>query len=151
MTYSILDWKIHNASQERYVFSIKDSISHRIVNPVWIYNRTDHFFLTTISSRYVLDNKIWQLPLYSHTGLANPWFDRTLLPNYLCILKTNRKWLWNTCWRRSHCYWNSNLRDWSNLTISHLQNSQNYRTINTRFQLISTHQNFNTQDHHFRY
>ena len=40
---------------------------------------------------------------------------------------------------------------WSNLTISHLQNSQNYRTINTRFQLISTHQNFNTQDHHFRY
>ena len=74
MTYRILDWKIHNASRElkesnttlqaefwivltqvrSYVFSIQDSVSHRIGNPVWIYNRTAHFFYTTISSHYVL-------------------------------------------------------------------------------------------------
>ena len=52
-----------------YVFSIQDSVSHRIVNPVWIYNRTDHLFHTTISSHYVLDNTIWLLLLYSHIGL----------------------------------------------------------------------------------
>ena len=86
--------------------------------------------------------------------MANPWFDRTLLPNYLWTLNTNRQCLWNR-WISSHWDWNSNLRDASNptisRTISHLQNSQNYRTINSRFQLFSSHQNFNTQDHHFRY
>ena len=89
MTYSILDWKIHNASRElkesnttpqaefwivltqvrSYVFSIQYSASHGIVNPVWIYNRTDHLFHTTISSHYILDNTIWLLLLYSHIGL----------------------------------------------------------------------------------
>ena len=54
-----------------YVFSIQYSVSHRIGNPVWIYNRTDHFFHTTISSHYVLDNTTWLLLLYSHTGLDN--------------------------------------------------------------------------------
>ena len=90
LTYIILDWKIHNASRElkhsnttpkaefgivltqvrSYVFSIQYSVSHRIGNPVWIYNRTDHFFHTTISSHYVLVNTIWLLLLYSHTGLS---------------------------------------------------------------------------------
>ena len=65
----------------RYVFTIQDSVSHRIGNPVyrgflvlgcvWIYNRTNHFFHTKISSHYVLDNTIWLLLLYSHTGLNN--------------------------------------------------------------------------------
>ena len=52
-----------------YVFSIQSSVSHRIGNPVWIYNRTDIFFHITISSHYVLDNIIWLLLVYSHTGL----------------------------------------------------------------------------------
>ena len=52
-----------------YVFSIQDSVSHRIGNPVWIYSKTDNFFHTTITSHYVLDNTIWLLLLYSHTGL----------------------------------------------------------------------------------
>ena len=51
-------------------FSIQDAVSHGIVNPVWIYNRTDHLFHTTISCHYVLDNTIWLLLLYSHIGLG---------------------------------------------------------------------------------
>ena len=82
MTYRILDWKIYNASRElkqsnttpqvrSYVFSIQDSVSHRIGNPVWIYNRSKHFFHSKISSHYVLDNTIWLLLSNSHTGLVN--------------------------------------------------------------------------------
>ena len=54
----------------RYVLSIQYSVSHRIGNPVWIYNRTNHFFHTKVSSHYVLDNTIWLLLLYSHIGLV---------------------------------------------------------------------------------
>ena len=59
-----------------YVFSIQDTVSHGIGNPAWIYNRTNHFFHTKISSHYVLDNTICLLLLYSHTGLFNLLLSR---------------------------------------------------------------------------
>ena len=64
MTYRILDWKIHNASRE-----LKHS------NTVWFYNRINHFFHTPFPSHYVLDNTIWSLLLYSHTGLDCLWAE----------------------------------------------------------------------------
>ena len=113
MTYSILDWKIHNTSRElkwsnttlqaefwivltqvrSYVFSIQDSVSHRIVNPVWIYNRTDHLFHTTISSHYVLDNTIWLLLLYSHIGLVILIWKLFLMSGYRKYI--NGIWFWH--------------------------------------------------------
>ena len=72
-----------------YVYLIQDSVSHRIGNPVWFYNRTNHFFNTKISSRYVLDNTICLLLSYSHTGLIDAKGIDVAQPIWLCINHSN--------------------------------------------------------------
>ena len=73
-----------------YVFLIQYSVSHRIGNPVQIYDRTDHFFHAKFFSHNVLVNTIRLHLLYSHTGLLNVLFLQGLIkknrPQCNCVI-----------------------------------------------------------------